>query len=263
MPTNSLPIDAIDANPLQPRSIFQPERLTELADSIKENGVIQPVIVRRKGDRYELIAGERRWRAARQAGLASVPVVVQDIADEKLLQISLIENIQREDLNPIEIAQAYDQLARQLNLSHEEIARRTGKDRTTVTNSIRLLKLPPEVQLLLAERRLSMGHARALLGLPTPELQLTLGEKAASQGLSVRQVERSVQKLNEERDPADEKAEEKLDPNVKAAIEDLERILGTRVRIIEKSNQRGKIEVDYFSQEDLQRIYELMVGEMK
>jgi len=262
-PVQTLAIDVIDANPLQPRSIFQPDRLTELADSIKENGIIQPVIVRRKGDRYELIAGERRWRAARVAGLTQVPVVVQDIADEKLLQVSLIENIQREDLNPMEVAQAYDQLARTLNLSHEEIARRTGKDRTTVTNSIRLLKLPSEIQLLLAERKLSMGHARALLGLPTAELQLSLGEKAASQGLSVRQVERSVQKMNEERDPSDKQEEDKVDPNVKAAIDDLERVLGTRVRIVEKSNQRGKIEVDYFSQDDLQRIYELMIGETK
>ncbi|MBK5293786.1 MAG: ParB/RepB/Spo0J family partition protein, partial [Acidobacteriia bacterium] len=222
--------------------------------------VIQPLIVRRKADRYELIAGERRWRAARMADLDTIPVVLVDLADEKLLEISLIENIQREDLNPIEVAQAYERLAREHNLSHEEIGRRTGKDRATVTNMIRLLRLPADVQILLAEHRLSMGHARALLGLPTPELQQTIAEKAASQGLSVRQVERTVQKLNEERDP-DDKEQPKVDPNVKAAIEELERFLGTRVRIVEKSSNRGRIEVDYFSQEDLDRIYQRMIGE--
>ena len=257
-----IPIDAIDPNPLQPRTVFQAERLRELADSIRVHGIIQPIIVRRKADRYELVAGERRWRAAREAGLASVPVVIKDLADDRLLEISLIENIQREDLNPIEIAQAYDRLARELHLSHEEIGRRAGKDRASVTNMIRLLRLPPEVQLLLAEHRLSMGHARALLGLPAPDLQLQLAEKAASQGLSVRQVERTVQNINEKRDPDKESSEEpKVDPNVKAAIEQLERALGTRVRIVERSDQRGRIEIDYFSQEDLDRIYAQIVRE--
>ena len=255
-----VPIDSIDANPMQPRSVFQAERLRELSESIRANGVIQPLIVRRKGERYELIAGERRWRASRMADLDTVPVVVLELADEKLLEISLIENLQREDLNPIEVAQAYDRLAREHSLSHEEIGRRTGKDRASVTNMIRLLRLPPDVQILLAEHRLSMGHGRALLGLPNPELQQTIAEKAASQGLSVRQVERTVQKLNEDRDPEDKELP-KVDPNVKAAIEELERVLGTRVRIVEKSANRGRIEVDYFSQEDLDRIYQMMIGE--
>jgi ParB family chromosome partitioning protein len=255
----SLPVDRIDPNPLQPRSIFQPERLRELAQSIEANGIIQPIIVRPVGDRYELIAGERRWRAARMAGLAEVPVVVQNISNDHLLEVSLIENIQREDLNPIEIAQAFDRLHREHQLSHEDIARRTGKDRTTVTNTLRLLKLPADVQLLVAEHRLSNGHARALLGLPSPDQQRQMGEKAASQGLSVRQVERMVQKANEEREPAGPEAEPKQDPNVRAAAEELERALGTRVRILEKSPQRGKIEIDYFSQDDLDRIYNLIV----
>lgn len=261
-PTHA-PISAIDPNPLQPRTVFQEARLQELADSIRANGIIQPIIVRRKGDRFELIAGERRWRAARLAGLENVPVVVQELADEKLLEVSLIENIQREDLNPIEVATAYDRLAREHKLSHEDIGRRTGKDRATITNMIRLLKLPVEIQLLLAEHRLSMGHARALLGLTDPDQQRQLGNQAAAEGLSVRQVERSVQKYNEPRDPGDDAVKEppKLDPNVKAAVEELERVLGTRVRIIEKSPNRGRIEIDYFSQEDLDRIYELIVGE--
>ena len=257
----ALPISLIDPNPLQPRTIFQEDRLRELADSIRANGIIQPIIVRRKGERFELIAGERRWRAARMAGMDSVPVVVQELANEKLLEISLIENIQREDLNPMEISSAYDRLAREHHLSHEEIGRRTGKDRATITNMIRLLKLPPEIQLLLAEHRLSMGHARALLGLADPDLQLQVGHQAAAEGLSVRQVERNVQKLNEPRDPGEPKEPPKVDPNVKAAVDELERTLGTRVRIVEKSANRGRIEIDYFSQDDLDRIYEMIVGD--
>lgn len=258
-----IPISMIDPNPLQPRTVFQEARLHELADSIRANGIIQPIIVRRQGDRFELIAGERRWRAARLAGLDQVPVVVQELADEKLLEVSLIENIQREDLNPMEVATAYDRLAREHKLSHEDIGRRTGKDRATITNMIRLLKLPSELQLLLAEHRLSMGHARALLGLADPEQQRQLGNQAAAEGLSVRQVERSVQNLNEPRDPGSPKEPPKLDPNVKAAVDELERVLGTRVRIVEKSPKRGRIEIDYFTQEDLDRIYELIVGEQQ
>ena len=256
-----LSVSLIDPNPLQPRTVFQENRLQELADSIRANGIIQPIIVRRNADRFELIAGERRWRAARLAGLEMVPVVVQELANDKLLEISLIENIQREDLNPMEVAVAYDRLAREHNLSHEEIGRRTGKDRATITNMIRLLKLPSEIQLLLAEHRLSMGHARALLGLADPDLQRQVGDQAAAEGLSVRQVERNVQKLNKPRDPGEPKEPPKVDPNVRAAVEELERTLGTRVRIVEKSVNRGRIEIDYFSQDDLDRLYELIVGE--
>ena len=256
----SITVDDIAPNPLQPRTVFQPDRLSELAQSIRANGVVQPLIVRRNGDKYELVAGERRWRAARMAGMDTVPALVQDLADDKLLEISLIENIQREDLNPIEIAQAFDRMGRRLNLSHEQIAQRTGKDRSTITNLLRLLRLPEDIQLLLAERRLSMGHARAILGLPTPELQRQVAEKTASQGYSVRQVERLVQRMTEPRETEDAEPAP-VDPNVKAAIEELERALGTRVRIVAKSSQRGRIEIDYYSQEDLQRIFEAIVGE--
>lgn len=253
-------IDAIDPNPLQPRNVFQPERLIELSQSIQANGVIQPLVVLRKGDRYQLVAGERRWRASKLAGLTEVPVVVQNFADDRLLEIALIENIQREDLNPIEIAQAFDRLGRELKLSHEEIGRRTGKDRTTISNMLRLLKLPADIQRLLAEHRLSMGHARAILGLPTPEMQLELAERASSQGLSVRQVERTVQNMTTSREP---KAVQELkqDPNVKAAVRELEHSLGTRVRIVEKTEDRGRIEIEYYSQDDLQRIYSQIVGD--
>jgi ParB family chromosome partitioning protein len=253
----SIPILQIEPNPLQPRTIFDPARLQELANSIETNGILQPLLVRRKGNHFELIAGERRLRAARLAGLAEVPAIVQDYADDRVLEIALIENIQREDLNPIETAQALERLAREMNLSHEEIATRTGKDRTTITNMIRLLRLPSDVQLLVAERRLSMGHARALLGLPRAELQTQLAEKAAAQGFSVRQVERLVKKINEPREPSEKALQ---DPNIRAAVGELESALGTRVRIVEKSDQRGRIEIEYFSQEDLQRVFELIVA---
>lgn len=249
----------IDPNPLQPRTVFQPERLRELADSIQVHGMIQPLVVRPHGERYQLVAGERRWRAARIAGLAEVPAMVQAVPDDRLLEITLVENIQREDLNPLEVAHALDRLARELKLSHEEIARRTGKDRTTITNMLRLLKLPLDIQQLVAERRLSMGHARSILGLPTEELQRQVAEKATAQGLSVRQVERLVQRMTSSREP--KPGDEVLDPNVKAAIAEMERILGTRVRILGKPDQRGRIEIEYYSGDDLQRIYTLIVRE--
>jgi ParB family chromosome partitioning protein len=252
----SIPIVQIEPNPLQPRTTFDPSRLQELANSIETNGILQPLLIRRKGSHFELIAGERRLRAARLAGLSEVPVIVQDYADNRVLEIALIENIQREDLNPMETAQALERLASEMNLSHEEIANRTGKDRSTITNMIRLLRLPPDVQLLVAERRLSMGHARAILGLEKPEHQTQIAEKAAAQGFSVRQVERLVKKINEPRDPSETPL---LDPNIRAAVAELESALGTRVRIVEKSDQRGRIEIEYYSQEDLQRVYELIL----
>ncbi len=259
----SVSIDAIRPNPLQPRSAFHPDRLQELAQSVRANGILQPLIVRRVDDHFfELVAGERRWRAAKLAGLDSVPVVIQDLADDKLLEISLVENIQREDLNHIEVAHAFQRLSQELGLSHEEIGQRTGKDRSTITNTLRLLRLPEPVQLLLAERKLNMGHARAILGLPTTALQQQVAEKAAAQSLSVRQVERLVQKMTQSREPTepDEAVKKVQDANVKAAMHELERVLGTRVRIVEGSEDRGKIEIDYFSNDDLDRIYGLMVG---
>lgn len=255
-----LPIDRIDPNPLQPRSSFQPDRLRELAQSIDANGIIQPLIVRQKGERYEIVAGERRWRASRLAGLTEVPVVVANTSNDHLLEVSLIENIQREDLNPIEVAQAFDKLHREHQLSHEDIARRTGKDRSSVTNMLRLLKLPTDIQLALGEYRLSMGHARALLGLSDPELQREIADKIMAQGLSVRQVERMVQQATGPREEAPDTFK-RQDPNIRAAADELERVLGTRVRIVEKSDQRGKIEIEYYSQEDLHRVYSLIVAE--
>lgn len=251
-------IALIDPNPLQPRTVFDATKLQELANSIAANGIIQPLVVRPHQDRYQLVAGERRWRAAKLADLKEVPAVVQAISDDRLLEVTLVENIQREDLNPLEIARAFDRLIRELHLSHEDVARRTGKDRTTITNMLRLLKLPGDIQQLVAEHRLSMGHARAVLGLPTEELQRQVAEKASSQGLSVRQVERLVQRMTAEREPksAEEAAQ---DPNVKAALQELERVLGTRVRINGRPDSRGRIEIEFYSAEDLDRIYSIIV----
>jgi ParB family transcriptional regulator, chromosome partitioning protein len=257
-----LPLSSIHANPMQPRTVFQADRLEELAASIRANGIIQPIVVRQHQDGYQIVAGERRWRAAKLAGVTDVPVVVQDVADPHMLELALIENIQREDLNPIETAHAYERLSRELGLSHEEIGRRTGKDRTSITNIVRLLKLPKEVQLLVAEHRISMGHARAILGLPDATTQIQIAEKAAAQNLSVRQVEAMVQELTAERprEGSGHRKEQALDPNVKAAIEELERALGTRVRIVELSEQRGRIEIEYYSQAELDRLFQHITG---
>jgi ParB family chromosome partitioning protein len=258
-----IPIDLIVPNPLQPRTIFEPEKLAELAQSIRANGIIQPLVLQKVGERYQLVAGERRWRAARMAELDTVPAVVREFATDKLLEIALIENIQREDLNPIEVGQALDRLCREHKLSHEEIAQRTGKDRTTVTNLLRLLRLPEKVQLLVAERKLAMGHARAIVGLPNEELMVFAAEKAAQQQMSVRQVERYVQSLVKQ--AVDKAMElpvelERGDPNINAANRELESVLGTRVRIIPTTRDRGRIEIEYYSAEDLDRIYNLILG---
>ena len=258
----TLPVDLIDANPTQPRRIFQAERLSELAQSIRANGIVQPLVVRRVGDRYQLVAGERRWRAAKLADISHVPVVVRDIPDERLLEISLIENIQREDLNPMETAHAFSRLTAELQLTPEQIGQRTGKDRSTITNFLRLLQLPDDLQQLVAEKRLSAGHARCLLSLPTVVLQREVAEKAVAQGWSVRQTERTTQKMMADRQPK-HVDEVQVDPNVKAAIQEMQRILGTRVKIIEKAKKGGKIEIEYYSDEDLDRIYDVIVGEGK
>jgi len=258
----TLPVDLIDPNPLQPRRLFQSERLAELAQSIRTNGIVQPLVVRRTGERYQLVAGERRWRAAKLAEIRDLPVVIRDIPDDRLLEISLIENIQREDLNPIETAHAFARLGEELQLTPEQIGLRTGKDRSTVTNFLRLLQLPEDLQQLVAERRLSAGHARCLLPLPTVALQREVAEKAVAQGWSVRQTERTTQKMMADRQPK-HVDEVQVDPNVKAAIQEMERVLGTRVRILEKAKKGGKIEIEYYSSEDLDRIYDVIVGEAK
>ncbi|MBZ5551814.1 MAG: ParB/RepB/Spo0J family partition protein [Acidobacteriia bacterium] len=251
-------IDLLEPNRFQPRSDFDEAKLNELAQSIKSNGVLQPLLVRKVQDRYEIVAGERRWRAAQLAGLFRIPVVVRAIRDERLLEVALVENIQRENLNPIEAAKAFQRLHSELGLSHEEIAHRTGKDRTTVTNYIRLLKLPREVQHLIAEGKLSMGHARALLALESAAEQKELAQKAAQGNWSVRQVERAASRRHAPRPTPSTHVVPLQDPNVAHAVEELERALGTRVRI-SPDGTKGQIEIEYYSQDDLIRLYELIV----
>jgi ParB family transcriptional regulator, chromosome partitioning protein len=260
-PAQTVPIGSIDPNPLQPRRVFKAERLDELARSIRANGIIQPLVVRIVGGRHQLIAGERRWRAAKLAGIEQVPVCILDIPDDRLLEVSLIENIQRENLNPIDTALAFSALSTEFALNPEQIGERTGKDRTTITNFMRLLQLPEDLQQMVADGQLTAGHARCLLTLPTAVLQREVAEKAVSQAWSVRQTERTTQKMMADRDPK-HVDEVQVDPNVKAAIQEMERALGTRVRIMEK-RKGGKIEIEYYSPEDLDRIYETIVGDSK
>ena len=258
---SKLLVTSIQPNAEQPRSEFDEARLGELAASIASHGIIQPIIVRKFKEGYQIVAGERRWRAAQMAGLKEVPVVIQDIVDENLLEVALIENIQREDLNPIETAQAFDQLSKR-GFSQEEIGRRTGKDRATIANLIRLLRLPREVQNLVADGRLSMGHARAILSLHSGQDQVDLAKAAVDKGLSVRQVEHQAQILLGDKEPPKPKKEVPVDPNVRAAIESLERALGTRVKIVASpGGERGRIEIEYYSQAELDRLYAMLAGE--
>jgi len=252
-------VDLIDANPFQPRRTFSPDKLKELADSIRSSGVVQPVLLRRSDERYQLIAGERRLRAARVAGLTTIPAVVREIGDRDALELALTENLLREDLNQIEAAQGYALLQQKHGLSHEEIAERLGLDRSTVTNTLRLLRLPPEVQQMIAEGKISAGHARALLGLESAAAQIQLANLIVKQDLSVRHVE-SLVALRTSNPPKkkDETEEPKIDPNVRAAVLEMERTLGTRVKV-HGDEKRGKIEISYYSAEDLNRIYELIV----
>ena len=258
-PPETIPVALIDPNPVQPRRVFQAERLNELAQSIRANGIIQPLVVRKSGERYQLIAGERRLRAAKLAHVERAPAVIREIADDRLLEITLIENIQREDLNPIETANAFARLGQELNMDADRIGRHTGKDRTTIINFLRLLQLPADIQQMVAEGRISASAGRCLCGLPKIELQRQFAAKIAEEEWPVRKIERAVQKF---RDGGIKRVEDvDTDPNVRAAIEEMQRVLGTRVRIVEKAKQKGKIEIDYYGAEDLDRIYTLIVGE--
>ena len=255
-------VDLIDPGPQQPRTRFDEEALERLAVSIKEHGVVQPILVRRRGDRYELIAGERRWRAAQKAGLTSIPVVVKDVADGDLLEIALTENIQREDLNPIEEAQAYQKLIESVGLTQEALANRFGRDRSYITNYLRLLRLPEDIQRLVEEGRLSTGHARTVLGLPDADQQRRAARQVIAKGLSVRATEALVKKLLSDR-PAARKATQANDPNVRAAETKLRRALGTQVRILQgATNGPGRIEIAFFNDLDLDRIYSTLMKSM-
>jgi ParB family chromosome partitioning protein len=262
---SSVPITAVKPNPNQPRREFDAAAMAELTQSIERDGIIQPIIVRRTApNEYQIIAGERRWRAASAAGLKEVPVIPREANDEQVLELAIIENIQREDLNPIELALAFQRMAAELNLSHDQIGEKTGKDRVTVTNTIRLLQLPDDVRQMIAVKRMSQGHARALLKLPTPELQRSVAQRCIDEGWSVRQVEEYTRtEKAAPGEPAKKKPEPPaIDPNVKAAVSEMEAKLGTRVRIIEKGADKGLIEIEYYSADDLDRIYNVIAGEV-
>jgi ParB family transcriptional regulator, chromosome partitioning protein len=252
-------IDRLSPNRFQPRLNADDARLRELADSIKANGIIQPIVVRKDGDRFQIIAGERRWRAAALAGLTRVPVVVRDIApgrERSLLEMALIENIQREDLNPIDEALAYRRLADEFQLKQDDIAAAVGKDRASVANLLRLLKLPDEVRAEVASGRLTMGHARALLSLAHETEQLRIARDVIARGLSVRETEAMVKKLVEGAAPARAAAAPTpIDVHTRAAEDRLKLLLGTKVRIV-RQGTRGRIEIDFVSEDELIRIYE-------
>jgi ParB family chromosome partitioning protein len=257
--TTEADIDRLSPNEFQPRAAVDGERLQELAQSIKANGVIQPIVVRKVGDRFQIIAGERRWRAAKLAGLLRVPVVVKDVApgeERSLLQMALIENIQRENLNPIDEALAYRRLADEFHLKQEEIATAVGKDRASVANFVRLLRLPDEVRAEVASGRLSMGHARALLSLADQADQRRIAHDIVSRSLSVRETEAAVKKIVEAAATPREAAPPKpVDVHTRAAEDRLKLLFGTRVRIV-RSGARGRIEIDFSSEDELIRIYD-------
>ena len=254
----TLKLNLIEPNSEQPRKNFDEESLQELADSIKQYGILQPLIVQKKGNHYEIIAGERRWRAAKLAGIMDVPVLIREYDKQQTMEIALIENVQRADLNPIEEAQAFQQLIQEFHLTQEEIANRVSKNRATITNSMRLLKLDVRVQDMLADGKISSGHARALLGLEEGERQYQVAVKITEEKLSVRDVEKLVKMMN--RPPKEKKPEKGPDIDlIYRQVEDkLKSIMGTKVVINQKDKNKGRIEIEYYSQEELERLIELM-----
>lgn len=252
-------LSKIEPNRSQPRKNFDEEQLQQLADSMKRYGVLQPLLVQKRENGFEIIAGERRWRAAKMADLKEVPVVVREYDPQQTMEIALIENVQREDLNPIEEAMAYQQLIQEFNLKQEEIAERVSKSRTTITNSLRLLNLAKEVQQMLVENRLSSGHARALLSLEDPKLQIELAHKIEQNKMSVREVEKAVKLMGKEKKP---KKEKQVDEALGLVFRDLEErmktVMGTKVNISRKDKSKGKIEIEYYSESELERIVELI-----
>ena len=255
-------INKVEPNREQPRKNFDEDALLELSESIKQFGVLQPLLVQDKNGYYEIIAGERRWRAAKMAGLKEVPVIIKDLTEQEIVEISLIENIQRENLNPIEEAIAYKRLLTEFNLKQDEVAERVSKSRTAVTNSMRLLKLNEKVQQMVIDDMITTGHARALLGIENQEKQFQVAQKIFDEKLSVRETEKLVKKIQQEKEESKPKKEEKIDPKMGAILSDLEEtmkgILGTKVAIKRKDEKKGKIEIEYYSMDELDRIIDLI-----
>ncbi len=250
-------VEDLRSNPLQPRQDFDQKSIDELAHSIKETGVLQPIVVVPEDNHYKIVVGERRWRAAQKAGLQKIPAVVRQLSEEQQIEASLVENLQRKDLNPIEIASAYQKLIQELDYSQEEVAKKVGKDRASIANYIRLLKLPSEIQKKVAEGRLSMGHARALITLENPDQQIFLSRIIIEKNLSVRDVEKMMAKKRSE---ALSREGRELDPDLLALQEELIKTLGTKVSI-SGSSEKGVIRLYYFSLEELNGIYEKIKGE--
>lgn len=254
-----LDIRSVKPNEYQPRRIFKDSALNDLVASIKEKGVIQPIIVRTSSDNtYELIAGERRLRAAGIAGLKVIPAIVKEAAPAEALELALIENIQREDLNPLETAEAFQRLIKEFNLTHDDLSQKVGKDRATVTNYLRILKLPLEIKKWIAEGSLSIGHAKALLQVENQRLQIEIASKIIKGGLSVRETE-ALSKKSSASGASSSKLHSSKDPQITSLEEKLIHSLGTKVRLIHKSNKRGRIEIDYFSLEELDRLLEILI----
>ena len=250
-------IDLIDPSPYQPRTRFREESLDELARSIHSSGIVQPLVVRRLGSRFQLIAGERRWRAAQRASLSRVPVVIREVPEERAVEMTLVENLQREDLNPMEQARAFQHLIDDFMLTQEQVAERTGKDRATVANSIRLLKLEEQIQDLIEENRITAGHARALLAISDSTERCALARKIARTGMTVRQVERLAARSSK---PRTARSPIQIDPNTKAAIEELQREYGTRVFVTPaRATRPGQLAFEYYDNSDLARLYDLLM----
>lgn len=255
-----LNINKVEPNRDQPRKNFDEDALLELAESIKQFGILQPLLVQKKDDYYQIVAGERRWRAAKMAGIKEVPVIIKQLSNQEIMEISLIENIQRENLNPIEEALAYKRLLNEFNLKQDEVAERVSKSRTAVTNSMRLLKLNEKVQQMVIDEMLTTGHARALLGIDDQEKQFLVAQKIFDEKLSVRDTEKLVKKLQKEKkekkDGSDQK-DEKLEAIYRDLEEQIKQIFGTKVYIKQKNEKEGKVEIEYYSQDELDRIVDM------
>jgi ParB family chromosome partitioning protein len=250
-------IDLVEPSPYQPRTRFREEALDELARSIKASGIIQPIVVRPIGNRFQLIAGERRWRAAQRAGLTKASAIVRQVSDELALEMTLVENIQREDLNPIEAARAFERLMAEFQLTQESVAERTGKDRATVANAVRLLKLEPIMQDWIEEGKLSAGHGRALLAVGDPQLRMRYAQRAARGGLTVRQIERLASRHARGRK---EKTEIHVDPNIREALDELQRHLGTKILLRQRTKLRpGQLVLEYYEDAQLMGLYDRLM----
>lgn len=254
-------ISLVEPNKEQPRKTFDKDALAELAESIKQHGIIQPLVVVKKGEHYELVTGERRWRAAKIAGLKEVPVVVKNLTEQEIMEISLIENIQRENLNPVEEAMAYQRLMQEFHMTQDELSKKVSKSRTAIANIVRLLKLDKDVQAMLISRQITSGHARALLGLDNLDEQYDLATRIVDEGMSVRETEELVRLMNETPSEPEKPKKDELDEQSRVIYENyenlLKRIMGTKVSIKKKKNDKGKIEIEYYSLEELERLLDL------